>query len=618
MSHFDPDLFTIDSGNFGSDRYASSNSVTALQHGHLSITSARLLEDTKRLNRLEHMADELKQTSEANKLLLIKDLSLVQTNMRNVINAENKTDEVIHKLASGLSANLKYENTAITKMGDAILDNQADIDKLIKDDKINSDIEKAQLLFDVIKDKVEIAAHTTKMAAAVAEEVPLFGDNVAGGLRVVADGTQLAVEIADMAKRNGLIKHIATAVANIKHKHFDPVESMTLAMHTAESVNDLLAKMEESKHTDVKKLDLVFSSMTLPNVVVNSKYYKPKKVIENVSIFVFEIHCINSPYVLLVSINNTDCTYELRLKTASGPIHHSKGEVSIPFSSYVEEFPCIGRFETIFAFAKIMADKSARSFIQSVMLSVFEDICISGVIASDYRDEVTRYTATDKILDHNTHLDEVKREHDIKHIALDADTVNNPLRPIMAKPAFRTFGLQMHQDILSVKGRSLESVNAYPYYERQIGPFSHSGTYRIQIVVDKLPVVEHVDKPWYVQQSDTEGQWLQKSTNGFDSVPLFINVVVANDGSFTVGSLVKKYKLNIRIYGFFSRVALYTGWASTGAVPAAIPNLNAANLRNRVTSYKAFERLIKPTLVDSYLNYHPWSDYTSPNWSVPN
>jgi hypothetical protein len=132
-----------ESSVYGDDRYVSSNSVIAMQHNSLSLSTSSNFNDIRRLNAIEHKQDAIRAVSQENNELIASDLVKIQNGTRNNVNMLIKTDEVMHNLASSLAANLKYENDALNKISNAVLDEQDDINKLIIDDRINSDVEKA-------------------------------------------------------------------------------------------------------------------------------------------------------------------------------------------------------------------------------------------------------------------------------------------------------------------------------------------------------------------------------------------------------------------------------------------------------------------------------------------
>jgi VP4 protein len=602
-----------ESSVFGNDRYISSNSVIAMQHNSLALSTSTNFNSIKRLNAIEHKQDAMRAVSEANNEIIATDLAKIQSGTRNNVNMLNKTDEVMHNLASGLAANLKYENDALNKISNAVLDEQDDINKLIIDDRINSDVEKAQLAFDLIKDKVEIAAHTSKIAAAVSEEIPFIGDNIAGGVRVIADGAQLAVDIADAARRNGLIKHVSLAVANIKHKGFDPENLMIHAMASAKSVTDLVANMHSIKHTDATKLDLIFSTVHLPEVDHSSIAYQPIGAREDSVVFSYLINCINSPYKLYVSIQPTKTSYKLVLKGIEGDkVIDERRKFVLPSDYEEHEFGAHGSIEAIYAMVSIFAKYTERQHIQGVMVSVFEDLIYKGDLALDYKKAVYEHIALDTVLKMHEHTEALIADQAVAH--LEHDSVGNVLRPTMSPVKFRTHSEQIITHVLKMKGRS-GSVNPLPFYETLIGPFIKSGTCRLSIIVDKT--VGKESTPWFIQRSGTNGQSLDRLTTDFNDIPKSYDIVVSGGGLFTFNGTDHRY-MRIRIYGYFSRVTVFTAWLSSATV-FRVPLPGMSQLKSEVSNKSMFDRLIDPDIyaIPASNGYHQWSQYVAPNWTVP-
>lgn len=617
--NYDVTSTTANLTRIGLDRYAPDSSFGSALKPRLVASNEREHALALRLNKIEHNILENRKQEHLDRDALKQDFNATASVLDTVIDFDNHTEHMLHNIAAQVKAVDHEREKEMTLILSAVNENSVAIDNIIKDVQVLDNTQRAELILEQITDVARSTAKAAEIAADGVGVVPVFGPSIANGAKVVANGAELVANTADAIKASGILRELDTVFKAVNTVHERPANLVAASVEATNTATELVGKLKVLMDAAKRRNDAGFAKLTNKDTVRMSTFEYPDQQNEYFTHVVYNLHPTNGALGMQVEVRENVIKYDLRKQYGELDVNkfgtsvmQSGAIAGIQRSKTTDQFPLKSSISHCLALVQALSELSGQ---------------MDGVSIASYLEQ---YFVLNLLPDKRPIVNLMnKKLHDLQfspaginwHLyeteLIASMAAAKPLYRAEVEAKFPGAGMKLVPD----KFTSLEAtphlidldtqhrIADYGIYEYMVGPFTHSGTYRVNVIVDQLGY-----DTWYMQVMGVKGQVV--SANVTDGAPLTTALSFSVSSRGFIDNEQGCDRKMIRIYSKGCKnVRISAGWGPTPA-KARIPPKTLEEHVNNPMNYSVFKRHLDPTRTITTGN-RLWTDYTSPgNWNT--
>ncbi|AGK29952.1 VP4 [Banna-like virus strain Balaton/2010/HUN] len=612
-------LSSLGSGLAGPDRTVSDGTFNSMVMPRAVISNEREHASKVRLDKLEHRQARDEKQAASDRQAINDDYKYMGDALKDMVNLDIATEHQLLKLGSSMYKTDHEREVELTEVLELVKENREEVNGILKNQQAITAAERAELIINMITAGSRSAAAAARAAADGIGTIPIFGPCLANGAKIGADVAESVADAAEAIKDSQIIAQLDAGYQALQSMHAAPTDIIKPAVAIATTVPELIGTLQNIAAKQRSHTDIAFKKVATGDVVRASVLIKPSRPLEYESWQIYIIHPSQGSLGALVHIEGGRIRYRVMTQyepsgdlgfgvdvIKSGSVDHSREGTRVLFHA---------KTTSKYLVAMLLAmEKIAPTLSQGEVIGYFEQFINLALepdnlsLADAYHTELANLVSKTSSIDWSVHDEKM-------HQWLEKKKVDNrAVMTVKRSVADADRHYPMHfNDLRSApvycELTTKHEVAGYSVFNYMLGPWNHSGTFKIFVTVDDFN-----DDNWFSQIVSSEGQIV--SSNNLIGAPARVNVMEVDElGEVDfLGKKHDRFQLKIYVKNPHS-VRAYRGWEDGHSAPRIEPR-TSEHYASRMYDYSCFDRDISPShlTIDDY-GVHPWTDYAQGNWT---